>query len=242
MLHERGVRESREDEQEVRELRERLDEKEEELAVRLAEHKRAVAKFRKENADLQLEFEKARNAAKHSRAKLAQVENELAICRKRLQLAKTRPGTPLDDSSNRPVRRPARPESGASVRSRSPAQNRAGSADSARKRRPQSAPIRGGSSGSESERPTRERYGRSPSPAQKRRGASPSLTRPTSGVPSVSVCLCLSLSVSDSVRLSQPTGGDARKWPGVNVSASANSRSAIASLPAAMAVRSGRFF
>jgi hypothetical protein len=54
MLHERGVRESREDEQEVRELRERLDEKEEELAVRLAEHKRAVAKFRKENADLQV--------------------------------------------------------------------------------------------------------------------------------------------------------------------------------------------
>ena len=45
---------SREDEQEVRELRERLDEKEEELAVRLAEHKRAVAKFRKENADLQV--------------------------------------------------------------------------------------------------------------------------------------------------------------------------------------------
>ncbi len=174
----------------MRELRERLDEKEEELAVRQAEHKRAVAKFRKENSALQLEFDKARNAAKQSRAKLAQVENELAICRKRLQLAKTRPGTPLDDSSNTSARRPAsgqrsrRESGGGGVRSRSPAQNRTGSAgaraNSGRKTRPQSAPIRGGSSGSESEHPPRGRYSRSPSPAQKRRGASPSLTRPTS--------------------------------------------------------------
>ena len=101
MLHERDVRNSREDGQEVNALRARLAEKEEELAVRVAEHKRAVAKFRKENGSLQPEFEKARSAAKQSRARLAQTENELAIVRKRLQLAQSRPGTPADDGSNR---------------------------------------------------------------------------------------------------------------------------------------------
>ena len=101
LLHERDVRNSREDGQEVNALRARLAEKEEELAVRVAEHKRAVAKFRKENSSLQHEFEKARSAAKQSRARLAQTENELAIVRKRLQLAQSRPGTPADDGSNR---------------------------------------------------------------------------------------------------------------------------------------------
>ena len=69
--------------------------------MRVAEHKRAVAKFRKENGSLQHEFEKARSAAKQSRARLAQTENELAIVRKRLQLAQSRPGTPADDGSSR---------------------------------------------------------------------------------------------------------------------------------------------
>jgi len=101
LLHERDVRNSREDGQEVNALRARLAEKEEELAVRVAEHKRAVAKFRKENGSLQHEFEKARSAAKQSRARLAQTENELAIVRKRLQLAQSRPGTPADDGSSR---------------------------------------------------------------------------------------------------------------------------------------------
>ena len=77
---------ARKDDPEVSALRRKLAEREEELAVRTAEHKRASAQYRKDNTELKRNVDKATNAAKHSRAKLVQAENELAIARKRLQV------------------------------------------------------------------------------------------------------------------------------------------------------------
>ena len=44
---------------------------------------------------MQLDLDKARNAAKQARARVRTAEDELAMAKKRLELAKQRPGSPM---------------------------------------------------------------------------------------------------------------------------------------------------
>jgi predicted nucleic acid-binding Zn-ribbon protein len=88
LLEQRQTQASRGESTEVRRLRNKVAELEEDMAVRGAEHKRELQKFRAENSELQSDFEKAKNTAKQARARLTQTETELALARKRLQLAK----------------------------------------------------------------------------------------------------------------------------------------------------------
>ena len=184
---------SRVDDPAVGSLRRKLAEREEELAVRTAEHKRAASQFRQDNAELKREVDKARNAAKHARAKLVQVENELAIARKRLSLASKRSGTPSGGGgggsfgrSGSAQRSKPRPRSNSPAVDRSGSGGRRPSSGKPRTRAPSpsasSSTRRPGSARSASSKDSRGRY-RSPSPAsggRKTRGVSPSLTRPTS--------------------------------------------------------------
>jgi hypothetical protein len=96
------------------------------LLLRAPHVVRWVCLLGRQNSELKREMDKAKSEAKHARARLVQCENELAIVRKRLQLANKRPGTPSGGSGGGSGVRAGSSRSSAR-RSNSPAMGRPGS-------------------------------------------------------------------------------------------------------------------